>query len=499
MVRMPETLPERLRSITQEYADKVAISAQGVSIRYRELLGVIEREVQTMQNAGVQPGMRVVTALGNSWPALRFYLACLFLGVIPIPLSPRTPQDLQVSILHASSAQFLLTESEPKDSRIPTALMAKDGSIVYPSRFSPPSFPTPELASPLAAIFPTSGTTGTPKLVMLTHWNLLSDIDSCFDLVDISPEDRMLGILPMFHVFGFSIAYLLPLMKGMTLTIVPSLHPLEEFVAALKKDQSTVFLGVPAVFSILAGARKRVSFDLHPLRLLICGGDALPARIREAFESAFGLPIIEGYGITEASPVVSVNPSPEVRVPGSAGWVIKAIRLRIVDEKGNDVPQGEVGEIALSGDPISPGYLANPEENRRSFRDGFFFTGDLGRMDERGVLYIEGRKKELIIVSGFNVYPQEVEEVLLDFPGVARAAVVGVKRELRGEIVKAYIVPQEGYTLDPREIVHFCKRRLPPYKVPRLVEIVPDLPQTVTGKVMKYLLPQNPSGKEYEV
>lgn len=493
-----ETIPERLKRIAREYARKTAISSQGASILYRDLPNVIEEEVQAMQKAGIRPGMKVVTTIGNSWPALRFYLACLHLRVIPIPLSPRAPQEVRVKILKASSAQFILAEDRPENPDIPHALMGKDGRIAYPSTFLPSSLPLPEFKSPVAALFPTSGTTGTPKLVILTHWNLLSDIDSCFELVDISPEDRMLGVLPMFHVFGFSIAYLLPLMKGMTLTIVPSLYPLEAFVATLKKDRSTVFLGVPAVFSILSGARKKTSFDLHPLRLLICGGDALPSRIREAFENAFGLRIIEGYGITEASPVVSVNPSPEVRVPGSAGWVIDAIRLRIVDDEGRDVPQGGTGEIVLSGDPISPGYFANPEENARAFRNGWFFTGDLGRMDERGVLYIEGRKKELIIVSGFNVYPQEVEEVLLDFPGVARAAVVGVKRELRGEVVKAYIVPQEGWTLDPGEIVSFCKKHLPPYKVPRLVEIVSDLPQTVTGKVMKYLLAQGPSEKEYE-
>lgn len=495
---MRETIPERLERMSREYGEKIAISSRGITIRYRDLPGVIAREVEAMERAGLRQGFRVVTAVSNSWHALRFSLAALFLGVIPIPLSPRTPEKMQIDILRAASAQCLLRETPCSNPEIPCALLKEDGTIEYPSAFLPEHLPLPSFESPVAAIFPTSGTTGMPKLVMLTHWNLLSDIDSCFELVDISPEDRMLGVLPMFHVFGFSIAYLLPLMKGMTLTIVPSLYPLEEFVTALKNDQSTVFLGVPAVFSILAGARKKTPFDLHPLRLLICGGDALPSRVREAFENAFGLRIIEGYGITEASPVVSVNPSPEVRVPGSAGWVIDAMRLRIVDDEGQDVPQGAVGEIVLSGDPISPGYFANPEENARAFRNGWFFTGDLGRMDERGVLYIEGRKKELIIVSGFNVYPQEVEEVLLEFPGVARAAVVGVKRELRGEVVKAYIVPQEGWTLDPREIVSFCKKHLPPYKVPRLVEIVSDLPQTVTGKVMKYLLAQSPSEKEYE-
>lgn len=496
---MRETIPERLERMAREYQDKVAISFRGESILYRDLPKEVDREADKMQKAGVQSGAKVVTVLSNSWYALRFYLACLRLGVIPIPLSPRTPQDMQIKILQASSAQFILSETPLGTPDIPCAIIGRDGEIVYPSTFFPSSLSVPEFESPVAMLFCTSGTTGMPKLVMLTHWNLLSDIDSCFDLVDISPEDRMLGVLPMFHVFGFSIAYLLPLMKGMTLTIVPSLYPFEEFITALKKDQSTVFLGVPAVFSILAGARRKIPFDLHPLRLLICGGDALPARVREAFENAFGLHIIEGYGITEASPVVSVNPSPEVRVPGSAGPVIKAINLRIVDDEGRDLERGQVGEIILSGDPISPGYFANPEENARSFQGGWFYTGDLGRLDERGILYIEGRKKELIIVSGFNVYPQEVEEILFDFPGVAKAAVVGVRRELRGEMVKAYIVPQEGVTLDPREIVNFCKKYLPPYKVPRLVEIVADLPQTVTGKVMKYLLSPTPSQEEYEV
>uniref|UniRef100_A0A7V3YKC1 Long-chain fatty acid--CoA ligase n=1 Tax=Candidatus Caldatribacterium californiense TaxID=1454726 RepID=A0A7V3YKC1_9BACT len=496
---MSETIPERLEKMSRDYRGKVAISFRGTRILYRDLPGIIAQEVAAMQQAGIQPGTRVVTAIGNSWHALRFYLAALTLGVIPIPLSPRTPEDMQVNILRAASAQFLLREAPLKDQDVPCAILRENGEISYPLTLLPSSIPLPELESPVAALFCTSGTTGMPKLVMLTHRNILSDIDSCFDLVDISPEDRMLGVLPMFHVFGFSIAYLLPLMKGMTLTIVPSLYPLEEFIAALREDQSTVFLGVPAIFSILTGARKKTSFDLHPLRLLICGGDALPSRVREAFEEAFGLCIIEGYGITEASPVVAVNPSPEVRVPGSAGPVISAIRLRIVNDTGEDLGTNEVGEILLAGDPVSPGYFANPEENAQAFREGWFCTGDLGRIDERGILYIEGRKKEVIIVSGFNVYPQEVEEVLLGFPGVAQAAVVGVKRELRGEMVKAYIVPQEGVSLKPREIVDFCRKHLPPHKVPRLVEIVPGLPQTATGKVMKYLLAKAASEKEYEV
>ncbi|NSW77098.1 MAG: AMP-binding protein [Candidatus Atribacteria bacterium] len=495
---MKETISERVQTISREYGDKIAVSQGSWTITYVDLLKEIEKEAQKMEKAGLKAGMRVVTVLPNGYPALRFFLASFFTGVVPLPLSPRYPRELVAKIFLGADAQCLLSDpSFGEISGIPQGMMTENGEITYPDTLNPPKVAFPEFESPVACLFATSGTTGLPKLVMLTHWNLLSDIDSCFNLVDISPEDRMLGVLPMFHVFGFSIAYLLPLAKGMTLTIVPSLHPLNAFVESLKRYRSTVFLGVPALFSILAGARGKVEFDLRPLRLLICGGDALPHTVRENFEKAFGLRIIEGYGITEASPVVSVNPSPEVRVPGSAGPVIEAIDLRIVDENGNDLPPNEVGEIILSGDPISPGYFRNPAENAKSFKKGWFYTGDLGRLDERGILFIEGRKKELIIVSGFNVYPQEVEATLLEMEGVAKAAVVGEKRALRGEMVKAYVVPQEGVTLDPVEIVKFCKKKLPPYKVPRLVEIVAELPQTVTGKVMKYLIAS--SGKEVEV
>ncbi len=491
---MSETIPERVERIAREYPDKIAVAQGEWAITYRDLLPEIAQEAEKMRQAGLKPGMKVVTVLPNSWSTLRFFLACLFSGVVPLPLSPRMPWDLVIKIAQIAQVQCVVSSIPPETGNIPCAVMNEKGDVVYSPFFSPDNAPIPKLESPVAALFATSGTTGIPKIVMLTHRNFISDIDSCFELVDISPEDVMLGVLPMFHVFGFSIAYLLPLLRGMTLTIVPSLYPFDNFITTLKRYRSTVFLGVPAVFSILTGARRKAEFDLHPLRLLICGGDALPSRVRESFEEAFGLLIIEGYGITEASPVVSVNPSPEVRVPGSAGPVIDAIRLRIVDDAGKDVPQGRVGEIVLSGNPISPGYLANPEENARSFREGWFYTGDLGRMDERNLLYIEGRKKDLIIVSGFNVYPQEVENVLMSFPGVAQVAVIGVKRAFRGEIVKAYIVPQEGVSLDPKEIIRFCKKELLSYKVPRILEIVPELPQTVTGKVMKHLLSSH--GKE---
>ncbi|MDI3525456.1 MAG: long-chain acyl-CoA synthetase [Candidatus Atribacteria bacterium] len=495
---MLETIPQRIKRVAREYRDKIAISQGDFTLKYSELAGEIEQVARELDRAGVKSGSRVLLVLPNNWFALRLILACFELGIVPLPISPRYPEHFIEKIFSFADASLIITWKEKVlNESLPQALLDENGNLTFRSKPLSSGEQLPALESPVAALFATSGTSGVPKLVMLTHHNILSDIDSCFDLVDISPEDKMLGVLPMFHVFGFSIAYLLPLAKGMTLTIVPSLYPLDGLLESLKRYQSTVFLGVPALFSILAGARARQEFDLHPLRLLICGGDALPSRVRENFENAFGLKIIEGYGITEASPVVSVNPSPEARIPGSAGLVIDAIHLRIVDEAGNEVAPGEVGEIVLSGDPISPGYFRNPEENARSFRGGWFYTGDLGRRDEKGVLYIEGRKKELIIVSGFNVYPREVEEVIMEFPGVAQSAVIGVKRDVRGELIKAYVVPAEGATLEPLQIVRFCKQRLPHYKVPRIVEIVKELPQTVTGKIMKYAIKS--SGAEVEV
>jgi len=496
---MLTTITERIREMSLEYGKKIAVSQGDWFIDYESLVREIGKEALKLKKAGVKEGMRILIVLPNHWHTLRLILSCFHIGAIPLPLSPKYPPKSVERIFHNADASLIVAQSPHQElsDRLPFAIMGENGEIGFPGQLKQFSSPLPVFDSPIAAFFSTSGTTGVPKLVMLTHKNILSDIDSCFDLVDIYPEDRMLGVLPMFHVFGFSIAYILPLAKGMTLTIVPALYPATNLIESLKKYQSTVFLGVPAVFSILAGARAKVPFDLNPLRLPICGGDTLPTQVRKAFERGFGLNIMEGYGITEASPVVSINPSPVTRVPGSAGPIIDAINLRIIGDAGHDLPTGEVGEIILSGDPISPGYYNNPEENERAFRNNWFYTGDLGKIDEKGLLYIEGRKKELIIVSGFNVFPQEIEEVVMSYPGIARTAVVGVQRASRGEMIKAYVVPSEGVHIDPTEIVRFCRKELALYKVPRIVEIVSELPQTVTGKVMKFMITS--SNNEVEV
>ena len=496
---MITTITERIQEMSQEYGKKIAVSMGDWFINYTELVSEIDKEATKLKKAGVKEGMRVIIVLPNHWHTLRLILGCFQIGAIPLLLSPKYPSKSIEKIFQNAKANLLIAQSSHQAlaDRLPFAIIGENGEIGFPEKINKTVDDLPSLDSPIAAFFSTSGTTGIPKLVMLTHKNILSDIDSCFDLVDIYPEDRMLGVLPMFHVFGFSIAYILPLTKGMTLTIVPSLYPANNLIESLKKYQSTVFLGVPAIFSILAGARAKVPFDLSPLRLPICGGDALPQRVREAFEKGFGLNIMEGYGITEASPVVSINPSPLTRVPGSAGPIIDAINLRIVDDNDKELPVGEIGEIIISGDPISPGYYNNPEENQISFRNQWFYTGDLGKIDEKGLLYIEGRKKELIIVSGFNVFPQEIEEVIMSFPGVANTAVVGVQRASRGEMIKAYVVPNENITINPTEIVRYCRQELASHKVPRIVEIVTELPQTVTGKVMKFMI--SSSGNEIEV
>ncbi|MCX6090928.1 MAG: AMP-binding protein [Candidatus Atribacteria bacterium] len=443
---MSRTTTERIREMSQDYGKKIAVSQGDWFISYNDLVKEIDKEAGKLKKAGIKEGMLVVIVLPTHWHTLRLFLGCFQIGAIPLPLSPKYPPKMIEKTFHASDASLVVAQSQFQEllERLPLAIMGENGEIRFPSTVRNFETPLPVFDSPIAAFFSTSGTTGTPKIVMLTHKNILSDIDSCFDLVDIYPEDRMLGLLPMFHVFGFSIAYMLPLAKGMTLTIVPAIYPATNLIESLKKYQSTVFLGVPAIFSILAGARAKASFDLNPLRLPICGGDALPSRVRKAFERGFGLNIMEGYGITEASPVVSINPSPLTRIPGSAGPVISEINLQVVDDNGKTLTVGEVGEIILSGSPVSPGYFNNPEENEHAFRGKWFYTGDLGKLDEKGNLYIEGRKKELIIVSGFNVFPQEIEEVIMGIPGVARTAVVGVQRASRGEMVKAYVVPGEG-------------------------------------------------------
>jgi long-chain acyl-CoA synthetase len=333
----------------------------------------------------------------------------------------------------------------------------------------------------------TSGTTGKPKAAMLSHANLLINSKQCYEALETNPDDFFMCVLPMFHVFAFTACILLPLFCGGSIDILESFSP-KEVIEDLVTKGITVFMGVPAMYVVLIEAgKKQIKFP--KLKLAISGGAALPVEVYRQAKENINLPIIEGYGLTEASPGAVFNPPSGVQKPGSIGLVLPQIDLIVADENDREVAAGEVGELLLRGPNVMVGYYKRPEETAETLRNGWLHTGDLAKRDDEGYVYIVDRKKDMIVVAGLNVYPREVEEVIYKHPKVKEAAVVGVPDKLRGEAVVAYIVLKEGESAHHKEIMRYLKTKLAQYKLPRRIVITDALPKNSTGKILKRLLP----------
>ncbi|HHY94441.1 MAG TPA: long-chain fatty acid--CoA ligase [Firmicutes bacterium] len=335
------------------------------------------------------------------------------------------------------------------------------------------------------AILYTSGTTGKPKGAVLSHKNLLANVRQMDDASDLGSDDNFLSVLPMFHSFGWTVCVLFALYMGSTITILDGFRP-KETLRTLMEEGVTVFCGVPAMFAVLAhGTAESIPL---PLKLTVAGGAPLPEAVIRAFDARFQATLVEGYGLSEASPVVCLNPLDGVRKVGSVGIPLPGVEVRVVGEGMQEVPAGEIGEIAVRGDNVMLGYYGLPAETAEALVDGWLLTGDLGRMDEDGYVYVVDRKKDLVIVSGFNVYPREIEDVLLSHPRIGEAAVIGIPDPVKGEVVKAFVVPREGEKIEKAEILDFLKPRLARYKLPQVIEFAETLPRTPSGKVLKRLL-----------
>lgn len=338
----------------------------------------------------------------------------------------------------------------------------------------------------LAAILYTSGTTGKPKGAMLTHGNLLANTASVRQAMQWRPGgDTVLVVLPMFHAFAATVGLLTPLLHGCAIAPLPRFEP--ELVArTIHETRATIFLGVPSMFSLLLRLKSERAVWLESLRFCISGGAALPVDVLRRFETLFGKKIYEGDGPTECSPVTCVNPVGGLSKPGTVGLPIPGVEMRIVGEEGvAPLPLGEVGEIAVRGPNVMKGYWKQPEATAEVFRDGWFLTGDLGTADEDGYFAIVDRKKDLIIVNGMNVYPRMIEEVLYRFPPIKEAAVVGEPNDLHGEIPVAYVALDVPDAADEAAIRAHCRDNLGHFQVPRKIFILPELPKTATGKLLK--------------
>ncbi|MCS7225122.1 MAG: long-chain fatty acid--CoA ligase [Armatimonadetes bacterium] len=335
----------------------------------------------------------------------------------------------------------------------------------------------------------TGGTTGLPKAAMLTHFNLVANLHQVSAWVYRLEDgaEVFVCVLPFFHSYGMTVGMNFAILKGATMVLLPTFDPAQT-AQAIEKYRATLLPGVPPMYLAVAHHAQRQKLDISSLKVCVSGGAPLPREIHDRFVRATGAKLVEGYGLSEASPVTHVNPiwDGENRI-GSIGLPLPDTDCRIVDlETGTqDLPPGQEGELLIRGPQVMKGYWNRPDETAHTLRDGWLYTGDVASMDEDGYFRIVDRKKDLVIVGGFNVYPREVEEVLYQHPKIQEVAVVGVHHAVRGEIVKAFVVLKPGESATEAEIVSFCRERLANYKVPREVEFVKELPKSAVGKILR--------------
>ena len=469
-------------------------------LTYGELEAAARIAAALLRRSGVRPGERVCLMLPNLPEFGIGYLGILMAGATVVPLNPQLKTEEVRYILEDSGATAMacLQASLPLlhaarqglGRPIPAVVMdapaetAGDCSFLDPPPdLAPVAAATCHADEDIAACLYTSGTTGRPKGAQLSHRNLVANLESFRQVLHLTEADVFLAVLPLFHAYGGTVLFWEPLSLGATIVVEPRFVP-DVILKAILRYRVTMFAGVPSMYAVLAGA-PRPPGDFSALRLCISGGAPLPPEVLRAFEANYGIPIYEGYGPTECAPVLTVNPPFGKRKIGSVGLPLPQVELRIVDGQGKPLPRGAVGEIVAKGPNVMRGYLNRPEATAEVLRDGWYHTGDLGRMDEEGYFYIMDRKTDLILVGGLNVYPREVELVLCEHPGVAEAAVIGMPDPVRGEAPKALVILREGEKVSVQELLQWCRQRLANYKVPRSVVMVADLPRTVTGKILK--------------
>jgi long-chain acyl-CoA synthetase len=360
--------------------------------------------------------------------------------------------------------------------------------------------PSLHTADDISTILYTSGTTGKPKGALLTHRNILMNALAATQVFEISPKDRFVVFLPLFHSFTFTVCVIIPLITSAMLSLLPAVRPFSRVVKTLIIDRITLFVAIPTVYKILA--EKDMPFFIKillKLRLCISGAAPLPVKVLREFEETFHVPLLEGYGLTEASPVVAVNPpDPKKKKAGTVGLPLPGIEVKIVDENGEQLPIGTPGELIVKGPNVMRGYLNKPEDTAQAIKDGWLYTGDVASLDETGHIKIIDRKKDMIIVDGLNVYPYEVEEVLHRYPGIRDCAMIGVPHEHEEgkELAIMYVVPHDDAKLTPKALRDYLSEHVAHYKIARRFIFTTDLPRNATGKIMKKELRAQYSEKE---
>jgi long-chain acyl-CoA synthetase len=486
-------LAKNLTDTTRAHAGRVAVRVDNAAMTYRALDEASARVAALLRERGLKPRDRVGIMMPNVAEIPVVYYGVLRAGGVVVPMNPLLKVREVAYYLGDSGAGVIFAWHGFADQAGGGAEEAGAELIVVdPVSFSDllasaePDYPVAEASDEdTAVILYTSGTTGHPKGAELTHGNLRSNTEVCRDeIVHARPGDVIFGGLPLFHVFGQTVALNVAVASGACLTLLPRFDA-GHALRIIADHRVTVFEGVPTMYVALLHAPDRAGYDTSALRMCISGGAALPVEVLRGFEEAFSVPVLEGYGLSETSPVASFNHIDRERKPGSIGTPIRDVQMRVVDSEDHDVPQGEVGEIVIRGPNVMKGYWHRADATAEAIHDGWFHSGDLARVDEDGYFYIVDRKKDMIIRGGYNVYPREIEEVLYEHPAIAEAAVIGLPHPSLGEEVGAAVALKPGAAITPEELRDYVKGQVAAYKYPRHVWIVDALPKGPTGKIQK--------------
>ena len=482
----------------------MALISRGHTTTYGELRRQVGELRGGLARIGVGPGDRVAIASANNWLFVVSYLATLGVGGVAVPLNPQSPSSELHAQLTAVGARVLIAggaavahvESLDRDSLQLSAVLVPEGSSAARAQSIETLFggdPAPVVDTgdaDLAVLMFTAGTAGSAKAAMLTHGNLLANIGQvqAHPGRRVTPDDVVLGVLPLFHIFGLNVVLGLTLSAGGSVLLIERFDPASA-LESIKTHGVTLVSGAPPMFEAWSNLTSATGDEMKTVRLATSGAAPLDETVAAAFERRFGLPLRQGYGLTEASPVVTSSLPEQPNKPTSIGVVLPNVEVRLVDEDGEDALEGDSGEIWVRGPNVFTGYWQNEEATRAALtEDGWLRTGDIAVADDEGYLYIVDRAKDLIIVSGFNVYPAEVEEVLEEHPSIAGVAVVGAPHPHTGETVKAFVVPVQGRLLEEDEVIDFCASRLARYKCPTKVMFVESLPMGLGGKLLRRAL-----------
>ena len=484
-----------LGTSAQRRPDRVVIVLDERRITYAQLDRAARGIATGLRSRGLGPGDQVALMLPNVPEFTMAYFGALYAGCTVVPLNvllsaPEVTYHLQDSEARLLFGHPLFAE--------PAARGAEKGGVplVWASGDNEPNLEELASADPCdaicstsaddtAVILYTSGTTGKPKGAELTHSNLLLNCTVVMPrLIPIGSDDVALATLPLFHSFGQTCIQNAFIAVGGTFTLLPRFTP-EAAFEIMQRDQVTVFAGVPTMYFALLHCETGSDYDLSSLKFCMAGGAAMPVEVMLDFEKKYPVQILEGFGLSETSPVASFNMLDRPRTPGSIGYPVWGVEMCILDDQDRSVPDGEPGEIAIRGHNIMKGYWKRPDATKEALRQGWFHSGDIGIRDPNGSYRIVDRKKDMIIRGGFNVYPREIEEVLYAHPAIVEAAVIGVPHERHGEEIKAVIVLGAGQSLSAEELIAYTREHLAAYKYPRLIEFSESLPKGPTGKILK--------------